>query len=142
VDGGIEETGSYGDTDPNLPTKSTVVAVGNTIKVIVIFYRCDPCPEDEVCVDPADDYDCDGLPNEVDTNPEQAYDPDHPQCYEDQLTVDNYFDTFLDVNNDHGIYDPSFFEAPQSPSPTGQTPLSDGPTLQVHTEIGPVQITQ
>jgi hypothetical protein len=116
--------------------------VGNTIKVIVTFYRCDPCPEELVCIDRKEDVDCDGLPNEADPYGEIAYNPDHPVCYEEQLIADSFFDVFFDVNNDHTIFDKRYFEPQETQTPTGQTILGDGPTLQVHTEIGPIQITR
>jgi len=122
VNGGIEETGGWGNTDANNPTKSTVVGVGNTIKVIVTFYECDPCDHEYGIMD--GDYDCDQIPDEEDWFPYETYDVAFPHDFEEQLYVDSFFDRFFDTNNDHEIFDETHFngvpleEAPEEiPNP-------------------------
>lgn len=113
VNGGIELTGSHGDTNANLKTKTTVVKIGNVIKIIVTFYQCDPCPDpdgeiaDEDGNGEDDDGDCDDdkIPNEDDWFPEQPYDPSNPHDYEEQQFVDSFFDVFFDVNTHHEVFD-------------------------------------
>lgn len=120
VDGGITETGSHGDTSGST-TKSTVVMVGNVIKIITTYYQCDPCPDGGVCAPDggagakddlaAQDKDCDSIPDEYDWFCSEAYNPSNPHDFEEQQYVDSFFDQFFDVNNDHPIFDQRDFEA-------------------------------
>ncbi|HSA60499.1 MAG TPA: Ig-like domain-containing protein [bacterium] len=118
VNGGIEETGSWGDTDANNPTKTTVVGVGNTIKIIVTFYHCDPCPDE----DGDGDSDCDHIPDEADWFPYEEYDPANPHDFEEQMYVDSFFDVFFDVNNSHEIFDQTFFTGVPEETNTPEVP--------------------
>jgi GEVED domain-containing protein/Big-like domain-containing protein len=124
VNGGIEQTGGWGNTDANNPTKSTVVGVGNTVKIVVTYYDCDPCDDEE------DDCDGDGIPNEQDWFPNEAYDMSNPHDFDEQIYVDSFFDVFFDSNNDHEIFDQmDFSEQPTTEQPTTSpeptTPTTD-----------------
>jgi len=107
VNGGIEETGSSGNTDANNPTKTYVVGVGNTVKIVTIFYQCDPCDHEYGIMD--GDYDCDQIPDEEDWFPYETYDVAFPHDFEEQVYVDSFFDVFFDSNNDHEIFDQTYF---------------------------------
>jgi hypothetical protein len=141
VNGGIELTGSHGDTSGN-NSKSTVVMVGNVIKVVTTYYQCEPCPEDEIIDEDGydDDGDCDGdkIPNEQDWFPEEAYDPSNPHDFEEQLYVDSFFDVFFDVNNDHEIFDQrDFSEEPTENLPPleEEYPMNEYPYNEGYTWI-------
>lgn len=113
VDGGISETGSYGDTSGSV-SKSTVVRIGNVIKIITTFYSCDPCPKEAI---PGVDDDGDGIPNEEDWYPDTCYDPSEPHSFEEQLDVDRFFDSFFEVNTFLDLFDAKYFETYQEPYP-------------------------
>jgi hypothetical protein len=109
ADGGITLTGSHGNTDPNLPTKTTVVTVfGNVVKIITTYYECDPCPQESFIS--ADDQDGDKIPDAEDWFPNECYNPAYPHDLEEQLYVDSFFDVFFQVNTDHPIFDQTDFE--------------------------------
>lgn len=121
VNGGIEETGSIDNTDANNPTKTYVVGVGNTQKIIVVYYQCDPCDHEYGIMD--GDYDCDQIPDEEDWFPNETYDLANPHDFDEQVFVDSFFDVFFDSNNDHEIYDEhDFSEQPTEVVPPETTP--------------------
>jgi hypothetical protein len=123
VNGGIELTGSHGDTSANNPTKTTVVKIGNVIKIIVTFYKCDPCPEDDGILDDDGDCDDDRIPDEEDWFPVEPYDPMNPHDYEEQQFVDSFFDVFFDVNTSHQVFDQRDFSE-QLPPPEEEIPAN------------------
>ncbi len=123
VNGGIEQTGSMGDTSGST-SKSTVVMVGNVIKIVTTYYQCEPCPE---LIGVIGDWDGDKIPDEQDWFPETCYDPNQPHDFEEQLYVDSFFDVFFDVNNDHEIFDQrDFSEQPlEDEIPPYENPYND-----------------
>ncbi|KAB2837287.1 hypothetical protein F9K50_11345, partial [bacterium] len=135
ADGGISETGSYGDTSGSV-SKSTVVVVGNVIKIVTTYYECDPCPKQGI---PGIDDDGDGIPNEYDWYPDTCYDMTEPHSFEEQLAVDSFFDVFFEVNTFLDLYDAKYFERQEEPNPEEFQQPSIGTPYVSPLNPGPIQ---
>ncbi len=81
ADGSIGLTGSHGETTGI--SKSTVVVVGNVIKIVTTYYKCDPCPEAALADD--GDGDNDGICDARDPYADEYNDPDQAQNFYEQL---------------------------------------------------------
>lgn len=97
ANGGIVETGSHGEkTDIS---KSTVVKVGNVIKIVTTYYRCSPCPETENNTAVESDGDGDGICDAQDPWPGFYNDPDTEYYFEYMMYIFNLLGEKMNQNN-------------------------------------------